>query len=715
MVVNHKTKGAITVFLSIVLSAVFLVIGTFTDGARLRLAHSHVQRANKSALSSVLANYNNELKDEYGLFGVYLDEDSTQETFEDYFRKNLGIVGEGKSMYDFCIDDIKLDYPYSLENKDVFEKQIMEFMKYRAPYELATELIEKVKGIKNISKGSDIYSRKIQTDKQAAEIGEIQLLLENKTKRINESNLPVRLSELKDDLRNHFEILIEKNKSLQNLEIGFNNETDLKKRQDMARLLQNAREEIQSINNTKINIKNRIVELVNEFKALNSEAVSEVDSIADKKKVLCDRINGEINQLEENPEGIHELQTSYKTGMDEMKKMIGQDNSETLLGSLNQNIENCSKILNSEDREEDFLNSLDKLSTTNITKYYFSKTPVSDSKDKDNRKMATKALKDAFEADEDLKKIPKDMMKYLPSQKSGFKEEVEARTWDSMDFEDESCAVDNLNYIDDKDNILSNIINKISEELFFNEYIMGTFKHGVPILKGQSEKDAYNLRSKEKSKRASFFTKFEVEYIINGNTDEAVNSMLTKSEIMAIRLIANVLHIYADSSKTTRVTSLAAALSAWCAGLSTPLIQTMLIFSWATFESLYDINTLEKGGKVPLFKTNEQWMTDISGAVVKKEANKDDNDTLCLSYKDYLKIFLVIMNKDKKLTRVQDLVQLNKSVKNPGFLLEDCKVFLKADTEVSIKNLFVSFPMFTTDSRRNISRSYIKENMYLGY
>ncbi len=715
MVGHHKTKGAITVFLSIVLSAVFLVIGTFTDGARLRLAHSHVQRANKSALSSVLANYNNELKDEYGLFGVYLDEDSIQEIFEEYFCKNLGIVGEGKSMYDFCIDDIKLDNPYSLENKDVFDKQVMEFMKYRAPLELANELIEKVKGIKNISKGSNLYSRKIQTDKCAAEIGEKQLLLENKTKRINESNLSVKLSMHTNDYKKQIEVLNETNKSLQNLEISFASETDIKKKQGIGKLLQDTREEIQSINSTKNNIKNSILEQVKEFKSLNSEAVFEADAISAKKKVLSDRINGEMKQLEENGEVIPELQNSYKNSMDEMRSLVGQDNSETLLESFNRNIENCNKILNSMDREEEFLNSLDKFSITDIKEYSFGKTQNSYSKDKDNREIASKMLKDAFQTEGDSKKIPQELLKYLPSQKSGFQEKTYARTWDNMDFEDESVAIDNLNYIADKENILSSIINKISEELFLNEYIMGTFKHDVPILKGQTEKDAYNLRSKDKAKRTSFFTSFEVEYIINGHNDEAVNSMLTKSEIMAIRLIANVLNIYADSSKTTRVTSLAAALSAWCAGLSTPLIQTMLIFSWATFESLYDINSLEKGGKVPLFKTNEQWMSDISGAVVKKESNKADNDTLCLSYQDYLKIFLVIMNKDKKLTRVQDLVQLNKSVKSQGFLLEDCMVFIKADTKVSIKNLFISFPMFTVDSRRNISRSYINESMYLGY
>ncbi|ACL74890.1 DUF5702 domain-containing protein [Ruminiclostridium cellulolyticum] len=713
---QHKTKGAITVFLSIVLTAIFLVIGTFTDGARLRLAQSHVQRANKAAISSVLANYNNELKDEYGLFGVYLDEDSLQETYEEYLSKNLGIVGKGKSMYDFSIDNIKLENPYSLENKEVIENQIMEFMKYRAPYKLATELIEKVKGIKNISKGSNVYSRKMQTDKQAAEIGRIQLSLENKTKRINEFNLTTQLSALKDDFKKQNEVLNEKNKSIQNLENIYQNETNIKKKQDVGKLLQNVREEMQNINNTKNNIKNSILDGINEFKSLNSEAISEAAAIADKKKLLCDRINGEMEQIEEHYEGIHELQNSYKKSMGKIKNMVEQDNSESVMGGFKQNIENCNQIISSsESDEENFLNSLDKLSNIAVVNYSFIKTESAHSNDKDNRKKASDELKTAFKKDGDSKKIPDDILKNLPSKKSGFKEETGARTWDNPNFEDESFAVDNFNYIAEKDNTFGDIANKISEELFLNEYIMGTFKHGIPILEGQTEKDAYNLRSKDKSQRISFFTNFEIEYIINGNRDETINSMLTKSEIMAIRLISNVLHIYADSSKITRVTSLAAALSSWCAGLSTPLIQTMLVFSWAAFESLYDINILEKGGKVALFKTDVQWMTDISGAVSKKEKNKVSNDILCLSYQDYLKIFLVTMDKDKKLMRVQDLVQLNKSVKSPGFLLADCKVFFKAYTGVSIKNLFVAFPMFTTESRRKVSRSNINESMYLGY
>lgn len=714
---QRKRRGAITVFICIVLSAVFLVIGTFSDGARLRLAQSQVQRAGKSALSSLLANYNNELKDEYGLFGVYLDGDTLQETFEEYFSKNLGINEDGKSMYDFSIDNTLIEQPYSLENRNIFENQIMEFMKYRAPYELASELIGKVNGIKNISSGSKIFGHKMQTDKQAAEIGKIQLSLENVTRRINGSEISAQLSTYTDEFTKQNEELDEKIKSLQNLQSLYSGETNQGKKQLLFKDLTDTQNEIDIINKTKNDIRNNILEVVGGFKSLNSEAINEVALIDEMKKALSDRIDGELHYLEDNQDGIREIQDSYENSLDQMKSMLGQDNSNSIAGGLQENIKQCDDIINSiESNDEVFLSSLERLVKTDDVAYTYSKTPASgSSSDKDNRGNASEELKNTFKKDEDSKKIPDDLLEFLPSRKADFEEETEVRTWDNMDFDDESCAIDNFNYIAEKESIFGDITDKVSEGLYTNEYIMGTFKHDVPLLKGQTEKDAYNLRSRDKAKRTSFFSNCEVEYIINGNRDEKVNSMLTKSEILAIRLIANVLHIYADSSKMTRVTSLAAALSAWCAGLATPLIQTMLIFSWATLEALYDIKQLEAGEKVMLFKTKDQWMTDISGIVSKKEKSNVDSNPLYLSYHDYLKIFLVTMDKDKKLARVQDLVQLNKGTTCQGFLLDDCKVFLKADATVSIKNLFVSLPVFAANTRRNISRSYVKESVYLGY
>jgi hypothetical protein len=710
-----NNKGAITVFISIVLSAVFLVIGTFTDAARISLAHSHVQRANKTALTSLLACYNNDLKDEYGLFGAYLNNDTMQENFEEYLLKNLNIYKDQNFLYDFRIEKTNIEQPFNLENRDIFERQIMEYMKYRAPYEIASDLIAKVDGIKNISIGSKVYKRKMETDKQADVIGKLQLSLSDKTKKIIGTGITSKITSLKVDFLSQNTKYSECTKKISELQEKCRGENNQDKKDGLLEAIKSVQEEINDIISTKDAIKSNIVNTVNSYRNLNSEAILDANIITTKKGDLLKRIKDELQYTNENPDGIQELQKSYKDDLSNMQKVVAEDNSADIIGSLESNVSKCEDIVNKANGDEGgFLSELDKISEASIN-YIFNKASPAQSDDEDNRDKAEQALKDAFNKKGESKTIDSRLLKQLPSRKEKGEEETETKNWDNMDFDDESYADSNLEDISSKESIIGQMASKITEQLYVNEYIMGTFKHGVPLLKDEDESKAFNLRSEDKTKRDAYFSNYEVEYIINGNKDEEINSLLIKSEILSIRLISNVIHIYTDPSKMSRITSLAAALSVWSAGLATPLIQTMLVFSWAMVESLYDVDQLIKGEKIPLFKTKTQWKTDITGAVDKKKDTNEKNNPLCLSYQDYLKIFLIIMNNDKKLARIQDLVQLNIGVSSPGFLLEDCKVMLKANTTVSMKNMFLSFPLFTAQARRNISRSYVSEDMCIGY
>ena len=193
-----NNKGAITVFISIVLSAILLVIGVFTDAARINLAHSHILRANKTAISSILACYNNQLKDEYGLFGVFQDNDTIQEGYEYYLSRNLNIYDKKEFLYDFNIEQINIIGECNLENRALFEKQIIEFMKYRAPYELAVDLLTKINGMESISSSSKVCKRMVDTDMKASVIGELQNSLEDKSKKISEMAITTKIKELKE-------------------------------------------------------------------------------------------------------------------------------------------------------------------------------------------------------------------------------------------------------------------------------------------------------------------------------------------------------------------------------------------------------------------------------------------------------------------------------------------------------------------------------------
>lgn len=701
-------RGSITVFISIVLSSVFLVIGTFTDAARIHLAHSQVQRSSKTALSSLLACYNNELKNEYGLFGLYVDPNSLVEEYEEYLNKNLKFYNNLNFLYDYCVKDTKISQLYSLEDQDVFESQIMEFMKYRAPYELATDLAEKIEGIRNVSKGAKTYKRKMETDKKASEIGDLQLNLDNKTQEVNSSKLQSELVDLKSKYVEQNTRQSECNQELNRLQTLLTKEKNQKKKQEILKDINRMQEDMSNIDKTKDELKGTILDSVIKYKSINSQAIDTAKTISDKKADLLVRIDEEIEYTQDNADGIKELQKAYKDSLTSMKNKVNKDNSEGVLESFSSNISRCDSVIEkAKQGETDFLETLDELTNSDKIGYSFSKQEPVQSNDKDNREDVIYALKEAFGKRDELNTISDSLLKELPSQRKIFSEERELISWNHLDLYDESCTISNLEYLTEKENKFEEMATKVGEELFLNQYIMGTFKHDVPRLRGEDENNSFNLRSKDKTKRDAYFSNFEVEYIINGNRSEAANALLIKSEILAIRLISNVIHIYTDSSKMTRVSSLAAALSTWNAGLSTPLVQTMLVFSWAMVESLYDMDQLAKGDKILLFKTKEQWKTDMSGDLLQKDTPQVENNPLCLSYHDYLKVFLLLTDKEKKLARIQDLVQLNIGVSNSGLMLKDCKTYVEAETTVSIKNMFISFP--------NISRTDIYEKMFLGY
>lgn len=713
MEVIIKNKGSITVFISIILASIFLVAGTFTDAARIRLAHSQVQRAVQSAISSVLACYNNELKNQYGLFGICIDKDTLSESFDEYFTKNLNI-GSQDFLYGYNIEGIKLEQPFSLEKNQIFEEQIREFMKYRAPAEIASRLLSSIAGIKKLSLGSKIYQRKMETDKRAGALGKLQLLLEDKAKSINNSSIAAKLKDLKEQLNEKNYVFTEISNRLYDLQGLYSSERDASAKKGLLSEMNSVRKELNEVNEEKNNIKGTILDYLNRFKNLNSEAEAFARSITVQKADLLNRIEKELEYVKDNRDGMEEIQEAYNKSLSDMRTIIADDNSNLIIGNLQSNINNCLNAINkAAQSESSFLWALEPLCQLKKINFTFNKCGAAASEDEDNRDKVLPVLQKAFIQKGDMKTIDDDLLKLLPSIRHMLKEENP--DWNMTDFNTANGAEKELQYIGEKESCFEQIASNITEELFVNEYIMGIFRHAVPLLKGEEDSEAYNLRSEDKYKREGYFSQYEVEYIINGNKDEAVNSMLIKSEVLAVRLAANVIHIYTNPSKMSRVTSLAAALSSWNAGLAAPLIQTMLVFSWAMFESLYDQEQLSQGGKIALFKSQYQWKTDISGELSDKKTEASENNPFLLSYQDYLRIFLLLTDKDKKLARTQDLIQLNVGMSCQGFTLENTYVALMADTTVSIKNLFYSVPAFSADKRRNAARTNINENMLLSY
>ena len=159
MQIFYEKKGAISVFLSVILLPMLIVALLATDAARIYCAKSVIADAGEMAMNAALAQYNAKLKDEYGLIAMDKEPSSMQGDLEKYFTASLngdGLSNSGnyKQVLDlmeqsFEVIDVEASKVYKTE---VEKQQILEYMKYRAPVCMADMVLDKIDQIKDNKK-----------------------------------------------------------------------------------------------------------------------------------------------------------------------------------------------------------------------------------------------------------------------------------------------------------------------------------------------------------------------------------------------------------------------------------------------------------------------------------------------------------------------------------------------------------------------------------
>ena len=82
----NNCKGAVTVFVTLLLIPAVLLSGTGVDLARIYTAKSILQDANQLAANSILADYDALLQDLYGLFAVTEKDEELKKLVNEYIK-----------------------------------------------------------------------------------------------------------------------------------------------------------------------------------------------------------------------------------------------------------------------------------------------------------------------------------------------------------------------------------------------------------------------------------------------------------------------------------------------------------------------------------------------------------------------------------------------------------------------------------------------------
>jgi hypothetical protein len=167
---------------------IFAFNAIFIDYARIIAAERQLESAVKAGVRSVLSAYDQTLKDEYKLFGLNMSDEEINILLEDIISRNLykNMKVGNNSFIDTKLDAVSFSPQFALDNEYLFERQILEDMKYKAPIEIMLGISsmffdsDNTEGFDNIEKQLD------EAEKAEKELENLEQYLKNREKAIDE-------------------------------------------------------------------------------------------------------------------------------------------------------------------------------------------------------------------------------------------------------------------------------------------------------------------------------------------------------------------------------------------------------------------------------------------------------------------------------------------------------------------------------------------------
>lgn len=236
----QKTKGAISIFLVLIMVPMFVFGGLVVDGARISAARMAVSGAGDLAMNAALSEYEVVLKDVYGLFAMSETTEELELNVSRYFSNTINNAGilESSDSYTrsfinsigslFATEEISFDNIIDLEvepngfnlvtvsnsslaNPAVMERQIIEYMKYRGPINIGTGLLTKLGCLGETSKQTKALEKKVDYEKK---LDSVQDACETAYSAINAFNSAVEGSEFVGDYRANLNAQLGKTRDL---------------------------------------------------------------------------------------------------------------------------------------------------------------------------------------------------------------------------------------------------------------------------------------------------------------------------------------------------------------------------------------------------------------------------------------------------------------------------------------------------------------------
>lgn len=185
----QRNKGAVSIFLVLILVPMMTVSSLFVDAGKVSLARGAAASAGDLTLNTALTDYDTQLKELYGLFATAQDTDELYARLEDYYRtcitsggvsaseadslaktivSNLSSLGQEEEKTSDILNMKLVDFEIgkradgTLANPAVLKKEIVDFMKYRGPINTGLSFISSLKSFSTLSKQTDLVDKRTE-------------------------------------------------------------------------------------------------------------------------------------------------------------------------------------------------------------------------------------------------------------------------------------------------------------------------------------------------------------------------------------------------------------------------------------------------------------------------------------------------------------------------------------------------------------------------
>jgi hypothetical protein len=189
----YRCRGSISLFLVLIMLPMFILAGLVIDGSRISVAKTEVSGAGDLAMNAALSDYNQYLQEVYGLFAMSESLEDLESNVERYFQNtidNSGVLDSGDSYTRSFINSIGswfdeggmdfdnivkmevesfglVEVPDSaIGQPDVLERQIVEYMKYRGPVNIAKGLLTKLGCLGDTNNQTKALAAKVDYDQK---------------------------------------------------------------------------------------------------------------------------------------------------------------------------------------------------------------------------------------------------------------------------------------------------------------------------------------------------------------------------------------------------------------------------------------------------------------------------------------------------------------------------------------------------------------------